>query len=88
MRPSPSSFWRPRMTSWLSSWDLEILHGEAGHGQGDPQPFGGGLLDVVGGVALGVLLHPVEHLLEMVEAEEQRRSEDGRTGHGLVPPRG
>ena len=38
--------------------DLQVVHGEAGDGQGDAQPGLAGLLDVVGRIAVGVLLRP------------------------------
>lgn len=55
--------------------DLQVIHRETRDSEGDPQPVLGGLLDVVGGVAVRVLGDPVEHLLKMIEAEEQRRAE-------------
>jgi hypothetical protein len=55
--------------------DLQVVHGEAGDGQRDAQAVIAGLLDIVGRVAIGALAHAVEHLLEVVEAEEQGRTE-------------
>lgn len=56
--------------------DLQVVHGEAGHGQRNAQPVLGRLLDIVGRVTVGVLGNPVEHLLEVVEAKEERRTEN------------
>jgi hypothetical protein len=51
--------------------DTEVGHGEAGHGQRDPQPVLADLFDVVGRVALGRTLgHSFERPLELVEAEQ------------------
>lgn len=59
--------------------DMQVIHRETGDGEGDAQPAIARLFDVVGGVPFGILLDPVEHLLEMVKAQEERRTEDRRT---------
>ena len=51
--------------------DVEVIHREPGHSQGDAELAVAGLLYVVGWVSLGVFLHPVEHLLQVIEAKEQ-----------------
>ena len=61
--------------------DLQVVHAEARDGERDAEPGFAGLLDVVGRVAVGVLGDPFEHLLEMIEAEEQGRAEHGLPGH-------
>src|SRR6185437_1255959 len=64
--------------------DLKVVHRKTGDRQRDPQSGRADLLDVVGRVSVGRRLRrTLNHLLEMVEAQEQRR---GKHTSGQGPP--
>ena len=53
--------------------DLQVVHGEPGHREGDAQSGGADLFNIVGRITVRRRLGcPFKHLLEMVEAEKQR----------------
>ena len=64
----------PRITNWLSSCVIcRSSMVKPATASVIRSPVGPGLLDVVGRIAVGRGLRgPLEHLLEMVEAQEQR----------------
>src|SRR5262249_62092435 len=66
---------------------LELLPGEAGHREGDPEPFGIAAfarqpLDVVRRIAVGSLGNAIERSLDLVEAKQKRAGKRRHSGHG------
>ena len=55
----------------FNQFDREVAGREAGHGKDDPQSILADPLDIVGGIALGILGQPVERALKLVEAQQQ-----------------
>ena len=56
---------------------IELVPGESGHRQGDPEPLGVAAfarqpLDIVRRIAVGSLADAVERSLDLVEAEQKR----------------
>jgi hypothetical protein len=63
--------------------DRKLLDREARHGQGDSDSSRAAILDVVRRIALcGGTARPLEKRTGMLETEQQRVVEDGRTIHG------
>jgi len=66
--------------------NLQVVHGEAGYGEGNAERNRTKLLNIVWRVAIGrVFRGAFDHLLQMVEAQEKRRGED-TCGHSLMAP--
>ncbi len=60
---------------------FEVAGREAGHREDDPEAVLADPLDIVGGIALGILGQPVERALELVEAQQQGRIEHRYATH-------
>src|SRR3954465_6656290 len=70
---------------------IELVAGESGGRQRDAQTLGLALrpvapLDVVGRVTVGTFDDPIEHALDLVEAQKERTGKRGNTRHSLQSP--
>src|SRR4051795_10419690 len=70
---------------------IELVAGESGDRQRDSQPLGLALrsvapLDIVGRVTVGTFDDPIEHALDLVEAQKERTGKRGNTRHSLQSP--
>ena len=65
---------------------IELVTGESGHRQRDPQSFGLAVrpvapLDIVGRIAVGAFDDAIERTLDLVEAKKERTGKRGNTRH-------
>src|SRR3954452_2375463 len=70
---------------------IELVAGESGDRQRDPQTLGLALrpvapLDIVGRVTVGAFDDPIEHALDLVEAQKEGTGKHGNTRHSLQSP--
>ncbi|MGY4347225.1 hypothetical protein ACVWXM_003692 [Bradyrhizobium sp. GM7.3] len=70
---------------------IELVAGESGDRQRDPQTLGLALrpvapLDIVGRVTVGAFDNPIEHALDLVEAQKEGTGKHGNTRHSLQSP--
>jgi len=66
--------------------DIQFLAGKPGNGQGDPQLFWPGLLDVVGRLTIaGGLRRALQQPLQVVESEEEWAVESAISVHQSPP---
>src|SRR5262249_45704613 len=69
---------------------VELIAGEAGNRQGNPQALGlalvaGNALDVVGRIAVGGLGDTIGRSLDLVESEQERAGQRRNSGHVSKP---
>src|SRR6516225_2056236 len=70
---------------------IKLIAGKSRHRQRDAQPLGLAVgtvapLDIVGRVTVGPFHDPIEHALDLVEAQKERTGERRNTRHSLQSP--